>query len=880
MAQLPEQIGPYKILSLVGEGGMGRVYKAHDERLNRDVAIKLLPGEFSANPERRQRFEQEAKAVAALNHPGIVSVYDVGDGWMVTELVEGENLRHGPFTVKQTIDLGAQIADALAAAHEAGIAHRDLKPENVLLTHDGRTKILDFGLAKSLGSDETGGVADNISTITNPGSPLGTPGYMAPEQVRGQHTDQRSDIFSLGVMLYEMLASKPPFEAPSAVEVMHAIVHQEPPPLPDSVPAGLRRIVARCLEKKPALRFQSARDLAFALRSLSGSSTGEAQPRTQAAGRTSRWPIAAVGSVAVAAALAALYFWGRQPPGNPLDNYSFRPFAVSGEQEHSGVWSPDGKSIAYLEQTGEGARLMVQSLDATVPTELVPQVSFQPGQLAWSPDGTRVYFLGTGPGRGGVNIVSRAGGTPENVIPNANVFHVSRDGRHMALWRGSQANGKGGGGGSRYSVWISSPPGSPPVEYTPAPFAVNTPFTPVFLRFSPDDKYLYLSQVTDNGAETWLLPYPAGSGQPRRIFAQTRWSRPLAASWMPDSRHIVLSGSAAPHPNEQLWLGDVETDRLTRILTLPQDAQATPSVSPDGKRILFSQVRRDRDIYEFPLDGSPPRPFLANSVPEFGPSWSPRGDQFAFITERRGNDELWVRSPEGRWDRPIVTVDEFPNLQTLVGPSFSPDGSRIAYTALLSGGNRRRSLAISPAGGGEPTIIADGYSPAWSRDGSTIAFVWFKPDGTLPIATLRVGSDDMPHAFDPPILGAGGPEWSPDGKWIAIPSFRGVVLITPDGSDRKMFNELRDSAILWSQDSKTLYGLTLQGRPPTLSSLDLETGKARKIAEYPDLEFQPLLDNLYTGSSRLSMSPDGKSFVAAIARNQADLWILDGFGPR
>lgn len=882
MEQLPEQIGPYKILARLGAGGMGQVYRAHDDRLNRDVALKVLPPEFSANPNRKLRFEQEAKAVAALNHPGIVSVFDVGDGWMVTELVEGENLRGGPFTVKQVIDIGAQIAEALATAHEAGIAHRDLKPENVLLTHDGRTKILDFGLAKSVNPDDLQGAADNISTITNPGSPLGTPGYMSPEQVRGQHTDQRSDIFGLGVMLYEMLADKPPFVAPSAVEVMHAIVHDEPPPLPDSVPEGLRRIVFRCLEKKPALRFQSARDLAFALRSLSEGAVTAPTPSAKKT-RQSWWPLASLGSTALLAALAALFLWNRQPPGNPLDKYRFLPFAVSNQQEHSGVWSPDGKSVAYLEQTEDGARLMVQSLDATLPTEIVSNVSFQPGQLAWSTDGTRIYFLGAGgPGQGGVQVVSRAGGMPERVLPGngpaPNVFHVSRDGQHMAVWRSAPANTKGGE--LHFNVWTSSPPGAPLAEYKPAPFSVNTPFTPVFLRFSPDDKYLYLSLVTDNGTETWLLPFPAGSGQPRRIFAATRWSRPVAASWMPDSRHIVLSGNPAPLPNEELWLGDVETDTLTRILTLPQEAQATPSVSPDGQRILFSQVRRDRDIYEFPLDGSAPRPFLATSLPEFGPAWSPNGDQFAFVTERRGTDELWVRSPEGNWDRPVVTTDQFPNLQTFIGPKFSPDGSRIAYTALLAGGSRRRSLAISPVGGGEPTIISDGYAPTWSPDGSTIAFVWLKPDGNLPLATLRVGSDDKPREFTPPLIGGGAPEWSPDGKWIAVSSFRGVTLVAPDGVTRKSILELRDSALLWSQDSKTLYGLSSQGRPPTLSALDIETGKARKIAEYPNLEFMPLLDNAYTGSIRLSLSPGGKSFVAATATNQADLWILDGFGPK
>lgn len=860
---LPQKIGPYEILDKLGAGGMGEVYRAHDPRLNRDVAVKILPPEFSTDPARKARFEQEARAVAALNHPGIVSIYDVGDGWMVTELVEGENLRQSGFTTRQVVDIGAQIADALAVAHDAGISHRDLKPENVILTPDGRTKILDFGLAKFVHPQEHGSKPENISTITNPGSPLGTPGYMSPEQVRGQHSDHRADIFSLGTMLYELLAGHAAFQAESAVEVMHAIVHKDPAPLAASVPEGLRTILTRCMEKKPAQRFQSARDLAFALRSLSNGAPAVAAKPTRAL-----WPFAAATAMAL---LAAGYLYLRQPAAPALDAYKFAPFAFTRAHEHSGVWSPDGKSVAYVEQSADGSRLMVQSLDSTSPTELVAQVSAQQGQLAWSPDSNRIYFLGVGQRLGGVNVISRAGGAPERVIAGSSAFDVSRDGQTLALWRGAQ----GSGSGFRYSVWISSPPGSEPKEYAPAPFSVPTPFTPVFLRFSPDGKRLFLSVVTDSGAETWLLPLPAA--QPRRIFSKIPWNRPVAASWMPDSRRLVLAGNPAPSVNEQLWLADVESESLTRLLALPEAGQSTPSVSPDGKRILFTQVTRDRDLTELPLDGSPPRTVLSTDLPEFGPNWSPKGDQFAFITQRSGTDELWVRSPEGNWERPVVTAKEFPTLQSLLSPVFSPDGERIAYTALLAGGGRRRSLSISPTGGGTPTVVADGYAPTWSLDGDQLAFLWLKPDGTIPLATLRVGSNDPPVEILPP-AGFGSPEWSPSGEWIAVPSIRGVELISPDKKQRKSFPGMSGAALAWSRDSKTIYGLLFQSPQPALLAMDAATGNIRKIADY-DLSFQPLLENAYTGTVRLSLAPNGKSVVTATATNQADIWILDGFAP-
>src|ERR1039457_6467381 len=254
-----DQLGPYEILSPLGAGGMGEVYRARDKRLGRDVALKILPAEVADDPSRRARFELEARAVAALNHPNIVAIYDVGEGYIITELVDGRPLGRDNLGLRKTIEVAVQIASGLAAAPHARIVHRDLKPGNILLTRDGRPKILDFRLSKV----QAAGSTDDSTVImrTEPGVVMGTPGYVSPEQVRGFSTDHRSDFFSFGVILYELLSGRRGFRGDTNVETMTAILKQEPPDLPETAPEALRQIVAHCLEKDPRERFQSARDL-------------------------------------------------------------------------------------------------------------------------------------------------------------------------------------------------------------------------------------------------------------------------------------------------------------------------------------------------------------------------------------------------------------------------------------------------------------------------------------------------------------------------------------------------------------------------------------------------------------------------------------------
>lgn len=391
------KLGSFEILGLLGKGGMGQVFRARDARLGRDVAIKVLPPDFAQDTERLRRFEHEARAASALNHPNIVSVHDVGsaDGirWIITELVDGPSLRQaldkGAMAPRKAVEIAAQIADGLAAAHAAGLVHRDLKAENVMLAAGDRVKILDFGLAKRwVRSAATGTVTD---TLTRTGEVVGTVTSMSPEQVDGKEVDQRSDIFSLGVLLYEMLSGRLPFRGDNHAAVMNAIVNQNSEDLPLAVPEPIAAIVLRCLEKQPERRFQSSADLAFALRREVGL---HPCPAGAQEARRKRWPIAAVAVTGIVLVVAGVRYWWLPAQTHPADLHSVPLMSWPGNAR-SPSFSPDGNRVAfqwnsekedkfhiYVEQIGAGTR--PQDLTSGPADDVFP---------AWSPDDRYIAFL-------------------------------------------------------------------------------------------------------------------------------------------------------------------------------------------------------------------------------------------------------------------------------------------------------------------------------------------------------------------------------------------------------------------------------------------------------------------------------------------------------
>jgi len=857
---------------------MGDVYRAKDPRMGRTVALKVLPPDVANDAARRQRFDSEVRAASALNHPNILSVFDTGTheglDYMVTELIDGESLRdmlrQGPLPVNRVVEIASQVADALATAHAASIIHRDLKPENIMVTRDGRAKVLDFGLAKQIAAPNTmDSDATQLLTRTSAGTVLGTAAYMSPEQVQARDLDARSDLFSFGLVLHEILTGRQTFQRPTAVEAMTAILREDPPELPETIPPALRAIVMHCLEKEPDRRFHSARDLAFALRTVTGSRTGSRASGQAAAvapvlpPRRWIWPSVAGVVLAMLVAIGLMHFL--EMPAIDLAAYRFTPFANDHEAENDGAWSPDGKSIAYLRTVEGTPQLMVRALDSAVPLQLT-KGPVRITQAFWSPDSTLIYYTARS-GKGELWGVSPSGGRSAKILDDLRNAAISPDGKALAIWRAEES-----GGNVKSGLWISSPPGSAPQRYTPDPFAIPLDGPGNGLWFAPDGQSILLITAGISPA-IWVLPFPAGHGTPRRVFEKMEFNFVPRASWMPDSRDAVLSfstGSGQP----ALWLADLKREKLRR-LTASAGAEEDPSMSPDGRRLVFTSTTDDFDLIELPLDGSKPRTLLANSRNMYSPSWSPDGTQFLYATDRDGSSEIWSHNVKANFDRPLVMPKDFPagTTTSLSYPVFSPDGSRFAF--VRSATDEPSTIWVMPAVGGAPIRLSAEYmvAPTWSPDGNSIAGLMHRERPWQP-AIVGVGANMTAHVI------AGAPtclmplEWSPAGDWLACEARDGVRLFSPDGQRNKTLAVLGSSAIAFAKDGKTLYAAGRAEGRMFLKAITVATGEVHEIATHTgDLT----ISGGATYRARLSLSPDGKSLATSAVDRKSDLWLLEGY---
>jgi Tol biopolymer transport system component/predicted Ser/Thr protein kinase len=729
------KLGPYEILGQIGAGGMGEVYRARDPRLSREVAIKVLPASFSADADRLRRFEQEAKAAGVLNHPNITAVYDIGsasDGapYVVQELLEGETLRSelagGRLTARKVVDHALQIAHGLAAAHEKGIVHRDLKPENVFVTNDGRVKILDFGLAKLTQAEGSVSSATNLPTETKgtePGVVLGTLGYMSPEQVRGKAADARSDIFSFGAILYEMLSGKRAFHGDSAADTMSAILREDPPDLSvtnQAISPGLDRIVRHCLEKNPEQRFHSAHDLAFDIEALSSASGQAAAAPARA--RDRRLPPIALLAAGLLAGAALTYLGLRGAPRRSAAGGGAQPTFrrltnLSGAEEFPSL-SPDGQMLAFLHRSGGKNDVWVQRTDSRKPTDLTAdcdRTSFSPafspdGSLiayasrcgdgglfvmgttgenvrrlasfgndpAWSPDGREIVFSTEGVarpyGRSGTSeiwAVEVGTGKTRRVLEQDGIQpSVSPHGLRIAYWALPT-------GGSQRDIWTiphkGLAAGEKPVPVTQDP-AVD--WYPVW---APDGLSLYFLSNRDGAMNLWRIPIDEATG--RTLGPAEREGLPArevgGIALARDGRHLAFV-------DQQTTYGIVRLsfDTEGRLLGKPEEVyessqeMADFDVSPDGKQIAFdSRGGAQDDLYLLSTDGSGLRQLLDDAPKDRHPTFTPDGKHLVFISDRSGRYQVWAIATDGSGLTQVTKSDK----NTLIEPSMSPDGRRIAF---------------------------------------------------------------------------------------------------------------------------------------------------------------------------------------------------------
>jgi Tol biopolymer transport system component len=730
------RLGRYEIRSLLGVGGMGEVYRAHDPKIGREVAIKVLPAALSTDDERLRRFEQEASAAGALNHPNILSIYDVethdGSPYVVSELLEGQTLREllsggAPLAVRKALDYALQTARGLAAAHERGIIHRDMKPENIFVTADGRAKILDFGLAKLVEPDGDGARTDipTRKVNTDSGAVMGTVGYMSPEQLRGRPVDPRTDIFSFGAVLYEMLSGRRAFQRDTAADTISAILREDPPELSETngqINPALDRVVRRCLEKNREERFHSASDLAFALDALSGAQTSGAtgavanaatlkvEPRGAVGGRLG-WVVAAV-LLASTVALAALYFRRAAPP---VETMRFT-LPVPEKASYGGALAlaPDGRRIVYAVNTGTGvASLWMRDL-ASVETRELPgtEGAFLP---FWSPDSRHVgFFAGnrlkkidtaggppqtlaeaTADARGGTwapdgtivfspNFttplvkVSAAGGpvTPATQLDEARGHTSHRwpwflpDGRRFLFFVRLGLKEKDPEG-----VYVGSLD-SPDVK-----FVLPTNLLAAFAPSAPGASSGHLLLMRDKTLVA--QPFDAErlqlSGEPA-VVAEGVLSIPgeggptgYAAFSASANGHLAyLSGDAAL--TQMGWFD--RSGNPVGTLT-PQGTQGEPWPSPDGKRVAISRTdKQPADIWLVDVARGTPTRHTFDPASDSCPLWTPDGERILFSSNRVDNkQQIYQKAASGVGsEEPFLTTDH-----NTYADSFTRDGRFLLY---------------------------------------------------------------------------------------------------------------------------------------------------------------------------------------------------------
>jgi Tol biopolymer transport system component len=871
--QLPAlgtRLGDYEILGLLGAGAMGEVYRARDVRLGREVALKILPPHLTSDPARVARFQSEARAASALNHPNAVTIYEIGQAsgtWFIAEeLIEGVTLREYLKNRKPTADEAAaiaiQCADMLAVAHRAGVVHRDIKPENIMIRSDGVAKVVDFGLARIAGPRPDGQLE-----ATQTGSIMGTPRYMSPEQARGLKTDARSDIFSLGAVLFEVVAGRPAFPGSNAPEVFAALLSSEP----DLADAGaLGTVLAKALAKDPAARYQTIEEFARDLREPHLAAASARRPGLTSK-RLTRIAAAAV-VLAVAGGLAAVWAIRHAKPGDTNPRFT-QLTALAGHKEYP-AFSPDGGRIAFAwRPSGKETRhIYVKPVGAGEPVQLTFGSSEETFPV-WSPDGARIAFCrGTlSPDEralvaSAVYTISPAGGPPRKIADGCGGISWSPDGSTLAVARVPNQTPNSGGidllflkSGERRRLTSARE------DLLPA--------------YSPNGEWIAFIRVgSGRGRGREVFAVPAAGGRAHQLTSDGAYV--TGATWTADSREIVFSSPRNPTEGS-FWRVSVSGGTPRPVSEALRNA-SHPSISRQGSRMVFTESFRDTNLYlrtgpGFPHAGTPwrfeaPAGIVLSTGTEHNPVFSPDGEHFAFVSDRTGTNQIWAARRDGSEVMQLTSTGNRP----AGSPRWSPDGQWVAFDVWAS--SESNVYVVSSRGGAIRRVSmepGESWNAAWSHDGAWIYFtssrsgdrqIWKTPlAGGRAIQVTHTGADEARPSPDGnavyfrkstpagcceiwSVPVAGGPE-------EAVPELKGFTTVSRS----------------WCVQNQGIYFIARQNEPR--QKVRLLNFATREVADVVTLEKDPDWDFL-----GLAVSPDGRSLLTVqIDREADDLMLMENF---
>ena len=864
------RLGSFEILGVIGAGGMGVVYRARDQKLRRDVALKVLPPEFAADAVRLQRFEREAQAVAALNHPNVVTLYSVeesgGTHFLVMELLSGTSLVNlippTGLPVAQVLRYALPITDAMVAAHQQSIVHRDLKPANVMVRDDGRVKVLDFGLAK-VAAPVTEPGDGTTEMLTDHHHVVGTTGYMSPEQAEGRIVDARSDIFSFGVMLYEMAAGTRPFTGDSSLAILSSILKDDPQPLatlkPD-LPPDYDRIVRRCLAKDPTRRYQTALDVRNELDELQHRITSGAQPAvTPSRHRISGNAALSIAAVVVLAVGVAAWRLGNRDPRPAPTPAGFEQVTSQPGGEMFGRLSPDGQWVAYTGE-GQGNRdIYLQRVGGQTPINLTADSPADDEQPAFSPDGERIVFRSSRDG-GGLFVMGRTGEAIRRVTRGGFNPDWSPDGSQL-VFTSARTDFRPQNAEQRGRLLVVAADGGEPREL------FDSAMLP---RWSPNGAHIAFTTRVAGNAEgsSNLVTMPAGGGDPTAVTSDRflNWN-PV---WAPDGAFLFFVSNRGGSPNIWRIAIDQQTGRPQgepQPLTTPAAIVAHLSISADGRRLAYSAVQETQNIelVRFdPIKGEvvgPPQPVTTGSRFWANPDPSPDGTQVVFYSQISPEGDLYVSRTDATGS--LRQLTEGAPLDRV--PRWSPDGQ---WIAMFSDRTNQLQVWMIRADGSElrqVTTLPSGII-AWSPDGRRMAVSRIQRGlgGRGAAIIYPHGDADGDSKQDlriPPGQRFVANTWSPDGKVLAgTPDFSTVGIMTYSLADHRL-EQLTDFGEwpVWLPDNRRLLFVS-RGREYHI--LDTRTKAVKRI-------WSSVRDTL--GPPRLTR--DGRTMFFQRRVTEADVWV-------